>query len=407
MAGGKGTRVSSINDTIPKPMLPICGKPILEWQISNLKKCGLTDIILVIGHLGHIIKEYFDDGSKFGVNIEYFIEDKPLGTAGALFKLDLKEDFLLLCGDLIMDVDFNKFIEFHKSNNALATLLTHPNDHPYDSSLIITETHRVVKWLNKEDERLYYKNRVNSGIEIISPSLLKQITINKDKIDLDRDILKPSIITEKIFSYDTSEYVKDVGTPQRLIEVESDLRNGIISLRNLKNKQKAVFLDRDGTINKHIGFLNKSEQLELIDGVSEAIKHVNKSGYLAIVVTNQPVIARGECSWKELDKIHNKLETELGKNGAFIDAIYVCPHHPESGFDGECVEYKIECDCRKPKCGLLLQAAKDFNIDLSQSIMIGDTENDVKCGESANCKKSILVEKNKNNSLLEIIKKVI
>ena len=308
-----------------------------------------------------------------------------------------------------MDVDFNKFIDFHKSNDALATLLTHPNDHPYDSSIIVTENtqHRVIRWLNKEDGRLYYKNCVNSGIEIISPLLLKNLEINNDKIDLDRDILKSSVSTKKIYSYNTSEYIKDIGTPQRIIEVENDLKNGIISLRNLKNKQKAIFLDRDGTINKHIGFLNKLEQLELIEGVSEAIKLINKSGYLAIVVTNQPVIARGECSWEELNEIHNKLETELGKNGAFIDGIYICPHHPDKGFDGECTEYKIECNCRKPKCGLLLQAASDFNIDLSKSIMIGDTENDIKCGELANCKKNILLERNKNNSLLEIVKNII
>lgn len=406
MAGGKGTRISSINNTVPKPMLEICGKPILEWQILNLKKCGLTDILIVIGHLGNVIKDYFGDGSKFGVNIKYFIEDKPLGTAGALFKLNMEEDFLLMCGDLIIDVDFNRFIEFHKSNNALATLLTHPNDHPYDSSLIVTKDKRVIEWLSKEDERLYYKNRVNSGIEIISPLLLKQVNTSVDKIDLDREVLKPNISSGKIYSYDTSEYIKDIGTPQRFTEVENDIKNGIVCSRNLKNKQKAIFLDRDGTINKYVGFLNKVEQLELIEGVSEAIKHINKSGYLAIVITNQPVIARGECSWEELNEIHNKLETELGRDGAFIDGIYICPHHPDRGFDGERIEYKIECDCRKPKCGLLLQAASDFNIDLSQSIMIGDTESDIKCGKSANCKKNILLERNKNNSLLEIVKKI-
>jgi NDP-sugar pyrophosphorylase family protein len=264
MAGGKGTRISSINNTVPKPMLEICGKPILEWQILNLKKCGLTDILIVIGHLGNVIKDYFGDGSKFGVSIEYFTEDKPLGTAGSLFKLKLEDDFLLMCGDLIIDIDFNRFIEFHKSNNALATLLTHPNDHPYDSSIIVTENnhHRVIKWLNKEDERLYYKNRVNSGIEIISPLLLKQVNIKTNKIDLDREVLKPNISSGKIYSYDTSEYIKDIGTPQRFTEVENDIKNGIVCSRNLKNKQKAIFLDRDGTINKYVGFLNKVEQLE-------------------------------------------------------------------------------------------------------------------------------------------------
>ena len=131
MAGGKGTRIASVKSDVPKPMIPICGKPILEWQIENLKTCGLTDIILVIGYLGNVIQEYFGDGSKFGVSINYFVEDVPLGTAGALFKMpELTEDFLLMCGDVILDVDFNRFIEFHKKNNAWASLMAHPNGHP-------------------------------------------------------------------------------------------------------------------------------------------------------------------------------------------------------------------------------------------------------------------------------------
>lgn len=426
MAGGKGTRIASVKNDVPKPMIPICGKPILEWQIENLKACGLTDITLVIGYLGHVIKEYFGDGQKFGVKISYFVEDSPLGTAGALFKMpELTEDFLLLCGDVILDVDFNRFFEFHQKNHAWASLMAHPNGHPYDSSLLVTEilppqvpggnpvdSHRVVRWMNKEDERLYYKNRVNAGIEIISPDLLKETMKHfvprhpetPDKIDLDRDVLKPNIPSGKIFAYDTPEYIKDMGTPDRYYEVEKDLQMGKVKARNLKNKQKAIFLDRDGTINKYVGFLTKPEQFELLPGVAEAIKMINQSGYLAIVVTNQPVIARGDCTWEELQQIHDKMETELGKEGAFLDAIYICPHHKDKGFEGERPEYKFDCECRKPKPGLLLQAAKDFNIDLSQSIMIGDSENDFKAGVNAGCLKSISLRQNEINAIIEALK---
>ncbi len=426
MAGGKGTRIASVKSDVPKPMIPIYGKPILEWQIENLKACGLTDITLVIGYLGHVIKEYFGDGEKFGVRISYFVEDSPLGTAGALFNMpELTTDFLLLCGDVILDVDFNRFIEFHKKNHAWASLMAHPNGHPYDSSLLVTEilppqvpggnpvdTHRVIRWMNKEDERLYYKNRVNAGIEIISPELLKETMKHyvprhpetPDKIDLDRDVLKPNIPSGKIFAYDTPEYIKDMGTPDRYYEVEKDLQIGKVKARNLKNKQKAIFLDRDGTINKYVGFLTKPEQFELLPGVAEAIKMINKSGYLAIVVTNQPVIARGDCTWEELQKIHDKMETELGKEGAFLDAIYICPHHKDKGFEGERPEYKFDCECRKPKPGLLFQAAKDFNIDLNQSIMIGDSESDYKAGSKAGVMNSIICEE---HGLYSIISDVI
>lgn len=429
MAGGKGTRIASVRSDVPKPMINICGKPILEHQIDNLKACGLTDIILVIGYLGDKIKEYFGDGSEFGVNIEYFVEDHPLGTAGALFKMpQLTEDFLLLCGDVIIDVDFNRFIAFHKEHKAWASLVAHPNGHPYDSSLLVTEidapktvggmpedTHRVIRWMAKEDERTYYKNRVNAGIELISPELLKETMKNfvprhsetPDKIDLDRDVLKPNIPSGKIFAYDTPEYIKDMGTPDRFYETEKDIESGKVHARNLKNKQKAIFLDRDGTINKMVGFVTKPEQFELIEGAAEAIKAINKSGYLAIVVTNQPVIARGDCTFEDLQTIHDKMETELGKVGAFVDAIYVCPHHTDKGFEGERPEYKCNCYCRKPKPGLLLQAAKDFNIDLSGSYMIGDSHRDVEAGENAGVKKSILVEENEENGLLELVNDIL
>ena len=414
MAGGRGTRIASVANDVPKPMINICGKPILEHQIDNLKACGLTDIILVIGYLGEKIKDYFGDGSRFGVCIEYFIEDHPLGTAGALFKMpQLTEDFLLLCGDVIIDVDFNRFIAFHKEKKAWASLVAHPNGHPYDSSLLVTEieapkmaggmpvdTHRVICWMAKEDERLYYKNRVNAGIELISPELLKETMKNfvprhpetPDKIDLDRDVLKTNIGSGRIYAYDTPEYVKDMGTPYRFFEAENDIKTGKVHAHNLKNRQKAIFLDRDGTINKMVGFVTRPEQFELLPDVAKAIKAINKSGYLAIVITNQPVIARGDCTFEQLQTIHNKMETELGKEGAFVDAIYVCPHHTDKGFSGERPEYKCDCDCRKPKPGLLLQAAKDFNIDLSQSYMIGDSDRDVKAGKNAGVKEAIKVE---------------
>lgn len=429
MAGGKGTRIATVKSDVPKPMIPIGGKPILEWQVENLKACGLTDITLVIGYLGHVIQEYFGDGSRFGVKINYFVENTPLGTAGALFKmLELTEDFLLLCGDVILDVDFSRFIAFHKRNNAWASLMAHPNGHPYDSSLLVTEilppqksgglpidSHRVIRWMNKEDERLFYKNRVNAGIEIISPELLKETMKHfvprhpetPDKIDLDRDVLKPNIASGKIFAYDTPEYIKDMGTPDRYYEVEKDILSGMVKARNLSKKQKAIFLDRDGVINRHIGFLRNTEEFELLQGVQEAIKLINKSGYLTIVVTNQPVIARGECTWDELQSIHDKMETELGKEGAFLDAIYICPHHKDKGFDGERPEYKYDCDCRKPKPGLLFQAAKDFNIDLSNSYMIGDSNSDIEAGRNAQCKDTLLIETNKEFALLETLRSII
>ncbi len=397
MAGGKGTRISSVASDIPKPMIKINNVPVLEHEIECLRRQGYTDIIITVSHLGNIIMDYFGDGSKispvtgktFGVNIEYYFEEEPLGNAGALFKIKdkLTEDFLLLNADAIFDVDFNRFVEYHKQKGGLATLFTHPNSHPYDSGLIIADENGLVSaWLTKEDVRPeWYRNRVNAGLHVLSPKVL-DVEITTPKVDLDRQLLKPLAGTGRMYAYDSPEYVKDMGTPDRYESVTKDFISGIVTGKNLSNKQKAVFLDRDGTINKYVGFLRNIDEFELLDGVCEAVKEINKSGYLAIVVTNQPVIARGEVTYEELEKIHNKLETLLGMEGAYIDAIYFCPHHPHSGYEGEIKELKIDCECRKPKPGMLLQAAKDFNIDLSESWMVGDGENDVQAGLAAGCK---------------------
>lgn len=413
MAGGRGTRIAELFPDIPKPLIPVDGMPILEREIRSLASQGFEDIILTVGYLADKILAYFGDGSQLGVKIEYFVEKTPLGNAGALFQLKEKidgEPFFLLNADAAFDVDFNRMLDFHKKHGTLVTLFTHPNSHPYDSGLIIAdEKGNVEKWLSKEDERpQWYKNRVNAGLHVIDPKVLelslKNLEIDpatgypKGKVDLDRQILKPLCGTGKMFCYDSPEYVKDMGTPERFHQVEEDYKNGVVQAKNLHNRQKAIFLDRDGTINKYVGFLRNIDEFELIEGVSEAIKLINQSGYLAIVVTNQPVIARGEVTWDELHEIHTKMETLLGKDGAYIDGIYVCPHHPDKGFEGERPEYKIDCDCRKPKPGLLLQAANDFNIDLLQSYLIGDSQSDVQTGIAANLKSSFLVDK--ENDLL-------
>lgn len=421
MAGGRGTRIAELFPNIPKPLIPVAGMPILEREIRSLCAHGFKDIILTVGYLADKIISYFGDGCQFGAKIDYFVEESPLGNAGALFRLREKigdEPFLLLNADAAFDVDFNRMVAFHKNHGGLVTLFTHPNSHPYDSGLIIADKNgQVEKWLAKEDERpQWYDNRVNAGLHVIDSKALdislKSLEINKEsgfpqgKVDLDRQILKPLCGSNMMFCYDSPEYVKDMGTPERFHQVEADYKNGVVQAKNLANKQKAIFLDRDGTINKYVGFLRNIDDFELIEGVAEAIKLINQSGYLAIVVTNQPVIARGEVTWEELNEIHKKMATLLGKEGAYVDGIYICPHHPDKGFEGERPEYKIDCDCRKPKPGLLLQAAKDFNIDLSESYMIGDSHRDVEAGENAGVKKSILIKENNENALLSIINEI-
>lgn len=427
MAGGRGTRISQSFPDIPKPLIPINGTPVLEREIISLREQGFDDIILTVSYKADQIKDYFGDGGKLGVRINYFVEATPLGNAGALVKMRaegiLNGDFLLLNADSIFDVDFNRFVEFHKQKGGLVTLFTHPNSHPYDSGLIIADKDcRVERWLTKEDLRpQWYKNRVNAGLHVINAKVLdgidaEQVGSEIDgktvKIDVDRQILKPLCGSGEMYCYDSPEYVKDMGTPERYEQVCKDFKSGVVTAKNLKKQQKAIFLDRDGTINKYVGFLRNIDDFELLPDVTEAIRKINLSGYLAIVVTNQPVIARGEVTFEQLDEIHNKMGTLLGQEEAYLDAIYFCPHHPNKGFVGEVPELKIDCDCRKPKPGMLLKAAEDFNIDLSSSWMIGDGNHDIGAGKNAGCHTALIGNEDYGqemtvHSLLDFVDKII
>ena len=177
------------------------------------------------------------------------------------------------------------------------------NSHPYDSGLIVADEKGVVqRWLTKEEPRpRWYRNRVNAGLHVLSPKVLEAV-VDTPKVDLDRQLLKPLAGTGKMYCYDSPEYVKDMGTPERYASVCQDYAAGLVLAKNLRQKQRAIFLDRDGTINRYVGFLRDINEFELLPGAVEAIKEINASRYLAIVATNQPVIARGEVRYNKLRK---------------------------------------------------------------------------------------------------------
>ena len=388
MAGGKGTRLFSLTkDEIPKPMVSFCGKPMIEHLILQLAENRITDIVICLGHLGVQISDYLGDGAQYGVMIHYVMEEVPLGTAGALYyaKEYIQEEFLLVYADLLLDVDWVRMLAFHKEKSSVATLFVHPNSHPYDSDLVICNADgRVTGFDFKDHIRDYdYENCVNAGAVIFSPVVLNCLQQAK-KISLEKDLIGQLLqMGQPVFAYRSPEYIKDIGTPERLYIAEEEYRSGMIGKCNLQHKQKAVFLDRDGTINQYKGLITEVDQLELIENIEKGLKRLNESEYLALVVTNQPVIARGDCTEEMLAAIHKRLFTLLGKMGVYVDDLCYCPHHTDKGFPGERPELKYDCDCRKPKIGMIIQFAEKYNIDLTQSWMIGDTFRDVQTGANA------------------------
>lgn len=386
LAGGKGTRLKHLTKTIPKPMIPIGGKPLLEHQVLLCKEYGIEEVIILVNHLKEEIISHFGEGEAFGLSISYFEEPEPLGTVGGIKEIEdqLTGGFLVLYGDVMINMDLQKFIDFHHSHQSECTLALHPNDHPYDSDLVeLGKDKRITAFHPKpHKEGVYYRNMVNAGAYIFSKAIFPFLEKGK-KADFGREVF-PRIFSDiKMYGYNTTEYLKDMGTPDRLEKVEQDYVKGKVERRNLKHRQKAIFLDRDGVINPDKHLIYRQEQMELYPFTSEAIKKINNSDYLCLVATNQSVVARNLVSEDGLRKVHDKLDTLLGNEHAKIDELYYCPHHPDGGFPEENKAYKIVCDCRKPKPGMLLQGAEEFNVDLSKSYFIGDSQRDIEAGLAA------------------------
>lgn len=387
IAGGKGTRLG-LRD-IPKPMCPIAGKPLLEHQIELAKRYGMEEVFLLSGYLGHVIRDYFGDGSRFGIPIWHITEQKALGTAGCLALLPpMKERFMVFYGDVVLDCDLHSFMRFDALFPcSMGTLAVHPNNHPQDSDLLELEDNstRVMHILPKpHPENFDYRNLTNAAAYIFSPAIRDYVAEGED---LARDVF-PRLLAEgkELRAYVTAEYLRDMGTTERLKEIEKDWQSGLIARRNRSIPRPAVFLDRDGVINPDMGNHPCTEDFKLLPGVANAVRRLNNSGYLAVLATNQPMIAKGFVSRGEVEKTHRRMETLLGRQGAYLDAIFYCPHHPKKGFPGEVAELKIDCACRKPKPGMLLEAAKRFHIDLPRSWMVGDSMRDMLAGHAAGCR---------------------
>lgn len=392
IAGGKGTRLGLTE--VPKPMASIGGKPLLEHQILLAKKYGITEVYILSGHLSSHIIDYFGDGSAWGLTIHHVVEDLPLGTAGAVKMLEgtIKDRFMLLYGDVVLDVDLARMIETDSKSNCFGTLLVHPNDHPYDSDLVEIEESGLISKFHPKPHALdnFHRNLVNAGLYILSPDIFRRIP-SQISCDFGKTIF-PELVASglPLKAYVSPEYIKDMGTPDRFEKVKRDFASGKVSRLNWGNPRPAIFLDRDGVINVEKEIIARVEDFELLPGVTAAINKINASEFLTIVITNQPVLAKGFCSKHDVIAIHKKMDTLLGRGRAFVDGLYLCPHHPERGFAGEVEELKIDCECRKPKPGMILAAAKDFNIDLSRSWFIGDRESDIIAGRRAGIK-TILV----------------
>lgn len=385
--GGEGNRVSNITNGKSKAELLLYkNKRIIDFQIEQISKLN-KKIIFLSNSKFKSLNEYITKKYNF-LDIVIINEDKKLGTAGCLASLKKFKFkfFLVIYGDLIFNIDLKKIIKFHEKKKSECTIVAHPNNHPYDSDCIeIDNNSKSKKIFFKPHSKKIIPNLCFSGINIINKHLLKFIKINKFQ-DFSKDFLKRFENKIKIYAYITREYIKDAGTPERILQIKKELKSLKFLKGNIKKKIPTIFLDKDGVINK----LNKNKNYQKIDnlikGTSKAFNIINKSGYLLVIITNQPAIAKGVIKEKEFLKDVNKLSYKLSKNNVYFDRLYYCPHHPKKGFKGEVKSLKINCNCRKPNNGMLLKAIKELNINKSKSYFIGDQYSDYLASKKTNIK---------------------
>ena len=229
LAGGNGTRLRPLTEELPKPMIPVLNKPLMEYSIDLLKKYGITDIGVTLMFLPQFIKNYFKDGSEFGVNLTYYTEDSPLGTAGSVKLAEdaLDDTFVVISGDALTNIQIDKILKYHKSIDADVTIVLSKQDNPLEYGVVLTDSSgKVTSFCEKPMWESVVSNTVNTGIYIIEKKVLKKIPTDLE-FDFSNDLF-PLLMKENynIYGYITEDYWCDLGNPQSYLSANTDVLSG-------------------------------------------------------------------------------------------------------------------------------------------------------------------------------------
>lgn len=397
LCGGRGTRLAEWVRELPKPMILLDGRPVLDHIISNLAKAGIQRFLLAAGYRGDVVTRYYTAPRPADCRIEVLTEPEPGGTAGALRGCAnrLDDDFVLAYGDVFLDFDARRLIAAHEIHRPLGTLLVRASDHPWDSHLVVADdAGRVLEFVNRREPGRLYRNVANAAVHVVSRRLLDFVPA-AGPADLGADVFPAAITrgeTLGIHFLEEEGFVKDMGTPERLASVEEYLADRALAeaARARPQPVETVFLDRDGVLTVDSGFIDRPEKLELLPGVAEAMALLHRRGIRCVVTTNQSIVARGLCTMAMLGTIHDRLRVKIAAGGGKIDAIYACPHHPETHHGEGVPELRRACRCRKPAPGLLFRARRELGLNLAACIIVGDQTSDVRAGRAAGIRTVLL-----------------
>ncbi len=384
LAGGRGTRLRPLTDAVPKPMIKFHGKPFLEYLINNLRDQGILKILLLLGYLPDVIKNYFGNGDRFGVHIEYSITDidNDTGRRMKLAEPFIDKYFLFMYCDNYWPLRLSEMLDQYMKMGVDGQLTIYSNKDNYTRDNVIIDQQRLIQKYDKSRTAPNLQG-VDIGYAIFKKSVLGFLP--KDNILFESTVYPHLTDANQLSAYVTDHRYYSVGSFERLEITENFLKC-----------EPTIILDRDGVLNKKTPkaeYVTQWSKFQWLPGAKEALALLKRFNYRIIIVTNQAGISRGMMTEADLTDIHEKMKKEAREAGGDIDAIYYCPH----GWDEN-------CECRKPKPGMFFQAQRDFHLDLTKTVFIGDDERDKMAGDAAGCR-TLLVDA--EISLLRIVKEKI
>ncbi|MBV5341182.1 MAG: D-glycero-beta-D-manno-heptose 1,7-bisphosphate 7-phosphatase [Deltaproteobacteria bacterium] len=369
LAGGMGTRLGEKSRERPKPMQMVGGRPFLEYIIWNLKRHGVTDVLLSVGHLASVISDYFGDGYRHGVRISYMLEERPAGTAGALALCAsaLNKRFYFLNGDTLFDINFDDLALLAQKSQVIGALALRSVEDVSRYGEVILDGAVVKQFHEKQRPR---SGLVSGGIAAFNREIVSYLP--PPPCSIERDVFPGLASKGQLLARGYDGFFLDIGLPDTLEHAQTAIPAW--------KRKPAILLDRDGVLNIDNGYVCSPERFQWTTGAIDAVKAANDAGVLVLIITNQAGIARGYYSEGQFESFMQWINVQLRKQGAHLDGWYHCPHHPTHGI----AELKVECDCRKPQPGLFKKAIAEWELNPEQCVMIGDKDTDLqaasKCG---------------------------